>query len=62
MNIMKVGSMTSFQTMTHEREFTQPELKVIVVEIYSLKSERKLFFYHVPETLMLLHILPIQNV
>ena len=33
MNIMKVCSMTSFQTMTNEREFTHTYLKVIVAEI-----------------------------
>ena len=28
-------------------EFTQLELKLTVVEIYSLKRERKLFYYHI---------------
>ena len=33
MNIMKVCSMTSFLTLTNEREFTHAELKVIVADI-----------------------------
>ena len=39
---MKVGSMTPFQTMMNEKEFTHAELIVIVVEITPKNAETNL--------------------